>query len=389
MTTASVRWREIRARFLLREVSERAGDLPLASVTKDGGVEFRDSLSISVWNPGAGTDLYKRVRPGDFVIGLRSFQSGLGMSEIEAAVSPAYTVLRPVSHDLFGPFFRHFFKSEIFVSQLENVAQGIRQGRTISTEDFYNLPLPVPSTAEQRAIAGFLDSETARIDALIAKKRRLVELYGNRLTALAQMLTRRTSRRVPLRRIADAIRTGGTPANAAAYGPREAFENCTEWLSPADFNGGLTLASASRGVSPESCMETFRAGSVVIVGIGATAGKVAFLERPAWGNQQVTAIEIGDPAIARHVAWELWSDRSRLLAQAPFTTLPILNNDFLKAVEVGLPSSASCARTLDILGREAERAATLDQKLARQISLLEERRQGLIVAAVTGQMEIA
>jgi len=41
----------------------------------------------------------------------------------------------------------------------------------------------VPTLAEQRAIADFLDAETARIDALIAKKRKMINLIGERRMA--------------------------------------------------------------------------------------------------------------------------------------------------------------------------------------------------------------
>ena len=43
---------------------------------------------------------------------------------------------------------------------------------------------PLPPTSEQRAIAAFLDRETARIDALVAKKERLIELLQEKRTAL-------------------------------------------------------------------------------------------------------------------------------------------------------------------------------------------------------------
>jgi type I restriction enzyme, S subunit len=43
---------------------------------------------------------------------------------------------------------------------------------------------PIPSFGEQDAIAAFLDRETARIDALIAKKERLIELLQEKRTAL-------------------------------------------------------------------------------------------------------------------------------------------------------------------------------------------------------------
>jgi type I restriction enzyme S subunit len=178
-----VSWKLVRNRFLFREVNDRGFDLPLASVTRDGGVEFRSDLDISVWNPGDDVSHYKRVRPGDFVIGLRSFQSGIGSSQIEGLVSPAYTVLRPTSTLVEFGFFKHLFKSDTFVSRLENVAQGIRQGRTIATEDFYDIYVAVPPRSKQRAIADYLDAETTRIDALITKKRRMNELVQEQVHA--------------------------------------------------------------------------------------------------------------------------------------------------------------------------------------------------------------
>ena len=51
-------------------------------------------------------------------------------------------------------------------------------------EKFDALTIPSPPPAEQRAIAAFLDRETARIDALVSKKERLVELLQEKRTAL-------------------------------------------------------------------------------------------------------------------------------------------------------------------------------------------------------------
>ena len=47
-----------------------------------------------------------------------------------------------------------------------------------------NLKHPIPPLSEQTAIAAFLDRETARIDALVAKEERLIELLREKRTAL-------------------------------------------------------------------------------------------------------------------------------------------------------------------------------------------------------------
>src|SRR6266550_5327705 len=54
----------------------------------------------------------------------------------------------------------------------------------VSSEQIGNLPVSLPPPAEQRAIAAFLDRETARINALIAKKERLIELLQEKRAAL-------------------------------------------------------------------------------------------------------------------------------------------------------------------------------------------------------------
>ncbi|MCF8054002.1 MAG: restriction endonuclease subunit S [Deltaproteobacteria bacterium] len=54
----------------------------------------------------------------------------------------------------------------------------------LAREDAYVNKFPLPPLAEQQAIAAFLDRETGRIDALIAKKERLLELLAEQRTAL-------------------------------------------------------------------------------------------------------------------------------------------------------------------------------------------------------------
>ena len=54
----------------------------------------------------------------------------------------------------------------------------------LTAVDLRHYRFPFPPTSEQRAIAAFLDRETARIDALVAKKERLIELLQEKRTAL-------------------------------------------------------------------------------------------------------------------------------------------------------------------------------------------------------------
>jgi type I restriction enzyme S subunit len=171
-----------RARDLFETVSERARpDLPLLAVMQDIGIVRRDELDRRVAMPDGDTSTYKVVRPGDFVISLRSFEGGLEYSSIIGLVSPAYTVLRTTT-DLVGDYYRHFFKSRSFIGRLDKLIFGIRDGKQIAFRDFGDMYIPAPPVAEQEAQARTLGSleadlalEDERIAALTRQKRGLMQ----------------------------------------------------------------------------------------------------------------------------------------------------------------------------------------------------------------------
>ena len=171
-----------RAKDLFETVSERGRtDLPLLAVMQDIGIVRRDELDRRVAMPDGDTSTYKVVRPGDFVISLRSFEGGLEYSNIIGLVSPAYTVLRPTT-DLIGHYYRHFFKSRSFIGRLDKLIFGIRDGKQIAFRDFGDMYIPAPPGTEQEAQArglGLLEADLAledeRIAALARQKRGLMQ----------------------------------------------------------------------------------------------------------------------------------------------------------------------------------------------------------------------
>ena len=139
--------RAIRAKYIFEQINISGVDAPLASATMDG-VFLRDELANDVWNPEESSDTYKLVQPGDFVMGLRSFQHGFSYSEILGKVSPAYSVfrLREEFRTNYNPkYFSYLFQTRQFISLLESISVGIRQGRNIPYESFGNLLIPIPS----------------------------------------------------------------------------------------------------------------------------------------------------------------------------------------------------------------------------------------------------
>jgi restriction endonuclease S subunit len=136
----------VKAKYIFKLKTITNVDAPLASATMFG-VTLRDDQENDVWNPEDSTETYKLVVPGDFVIGLRSFQHGFSFSEVRGKVSPAYSVfsLRSEYSDKYKPeYFAHLFQHRTFIDILESIAVGIRQGKNIPYESFADTLIPLP-----------------------------------------------------------------------------------------------------------------------------------------------------------------------------------------------------------------------------------------------------
>jgi type I restriction enzyme, S subunit len=181
-------WPVIPSRRLFAQVRKPAmeDDEQLSATQKSGVLPQRlymEQEDQKVVLALAGLENFKHVEAGDFVISLRSFQGGIEYSAYRGCVSPAYTVLRP-RKDMDQTFFKYLLKDDDFISKLQSVTTGIRDGRNVSYEQFGVVLLPLPPLPEQIAIAAFLDRETAKIDALVEEQKRLIELLKEKRQAV-------------------------------------------------------------------------------------------------------------------------------------------------------------------------------------------------------------
>lgn len=152
-------WEQRKAKELFVSTADKGyPELPVLSATQDRGMIRRDENSINIFHDKKNEAGYKRVLPGQFVIHLRSFQGGFAHSAIEGITSPAYTVFgfsEPEKHN--SEYWKYVFTSKSFIQRLETVTYGIRDGRSISYEEFLTLGFVYPSKAEQTEIARYLD----------------------------------------------------------------------------------------------------------------------------------------------------------------------------------------------------------------------------------------
>jgi len=128
---------------------------------------------------------YKLVKPGDLAYNkMRMWQGAIGISPYEGIVSPAYVILKAKA-TIDPRYFHYQFKTPGFISEAGRYSYGLCDDmNSLRFKDFKTLYSVHPPLKEQCAIADFLDHETAKIDHLIAKQERLIELLKEKRHAV-------------------------------------------------------------------------------------------------------------------------------------------------------------------------------------------------------------
>lgn len=157
-------WEKVRASNVFKTFNEKnRPDLPVLSATQDRGMVTREAIGYNIFHDKSNEATYKHILPGQFIIHLRSFQGGFAHSAIEGIASPAYTIMEfkdKTRH--FDLYWKYIFMSKEFIKRLELITYGIRDGRSISFEEFSEMYFTVPSYEEQKKIADYftnLDSQ--------------------------------------------------------------------------------------------------------------------------------------------------------------------------------------------------------------------------------------
>jgi type I restriction enzyme S subunit len=279
----------------------------------------------------------------------------------------------------------------------------------VTAEEVGALRVPNWAPAVQRAIADFLDTETARIDALITKKRRMINLLEARWTSsvCSTLLPDGPGsgigrsddltsgwRRQPLRRLLEST-WGGDWGDEPGDGDLD-----LPCVRAADFEFGRLEArsGAPRSFSRASIsVRALRPGELVLEksggGEGVPVGRVvawrgdgpALPTNFAGGMRPAPGVDPDFLLLVFRAAYELglpW----RSIKQT--TGLQNLDTGHYLSHHWPVPPLDKQRRLASELLAELDRVRTLQAKLQHQIALLREHRQALITAAVTGELEV-
>ena len=171
-------WKKVKADSIFKTFNEKnRPDLPVLSATQDRGMVTRESIGYNIFHDTSNEATYKHILPGQFVIHLRSFQGGFAHSEIEGIASPAYTIMDFKNKDLYHDYYwRYVFMSKEFIKRLELITYGIRDGRSISYDEFKEMSFLVPSKEEQIKIASYLKNLDRQISLQSQRQEKLKQI---------------------------------------------------------------------------------------------------------------------------------------------------------------------------------------------------------------------
>lgn len=197
-------WQVIPSKFYFIERKEKAEntDKQLTASQKLGIIFQEDFMAengrvmVVMKNP----EILKKVRPNDFVISMRSFQGGLELSYLEGSISSAYVMLKPNLNVVNIEYFKYLFKTTRYIQSLQSTSNLIRDGQALRFNNFSQVKLVLPSKSDQQKIVSFLDTETARIDNLINKQQKLIELLEEqRKSIISYAVTKGLNPNVPMK----------------------------------------------------------------------------------------------------------------------------------------------------------------------------------------------
>ena len=276
----------------------------------------------------------------------------------------------------------------------------------LSAERVRALPVRCPQRPEQNIIADFLEAETTRIDALIAKKKELVRVLESRFAILVRqtLLGDRKVRdpldirsddgidpgRVPVR-LAWRFRfgSGTTPQsdNTQYYGDRG-----IPWMVTGDLRDGyvdsVRRCVTSEALSKYPALAVHPAGSIVVAMYGATIGRLARMRIAATVNQACCVISPMGEDLPEFIFYWLLGFKSELIERGRGAGQPNISQELLRSIRVALPPLGEQHEIVHKLDRQRSKMQDLTRVLEKQISLLGEHRQALITAAVTGEMDV-
>ena len=340
------------------------------------------------------------------VVGIGATLGKIGFSRVECSANQQINASEFYDdvYPLFGAY---------YLSSLKEVMKSLASAATLAIMNQSvtgSIPFVCPTLAEQKNIATYLDHKVGQIDATIAEKEQMLEdLKAYRSSIISEAVTKGLDKNVEMKEsgvewigmipkhwninklkfFAD-ISTGTTPSTDNEEYWKEPTEN---WYTPSDFcEEKVHLETSSRKVSTtafqESACRVFKKDVVLVVGIGATLGKIGISSVECSANQQINAIEFYDNVYPLFGVYYLSSLKEPMKSLASAATLAIMNQSVTGSIPFVCPTLDEQKEIADYLEKKTKSIGSLLNQIEVQIVELKSYKSTLITEAVTGKIDL-
>ncbi len=344
-------------------------------------------------------------------VGATFGKSYLHLKDIGLVCFAGYMVRFTPGPDILPTFAGYWTESASYWALVQSrVVQATIQN--FSAAKYRELSVPLPSVPEQRAIAAFLDRETGKIDALIAKKQRLIDLLQEKRTALiTHAVTKGLDPSVRMkesgvewlgevpehwgvRRLKYSLRA------PLAYGvlkpDRHEGDDGVRLVRILDVESGSVCAANLEQVSPEQDAEfrrtKLRAGDLVISVVGTIGRCFVVTDELAGANlsRALARIQLAKAVQARFLEYYILSSAFGAFSDLVpgGTAQRVLNLGDLGEFVVPIPSGEEQRTIITVLDEETAQLDCLTARVREAADRLKEFRSALISAAVTGKIDV-
>ncbi|MFD0032106.1 restriction endonuclease subunit S [Streptomyces sp. NPDC127172] len=386
----------------------------LLSVYREHGVVKREQRDDNFNKAALDRNIYQLVHPGWLVVNrMKAWQGSVGVSPYRGIVSGHYICFRP-THGEDHRFLNWLFRSAVYTAEYASLSRGVRPNQVEIDNDWLrSLRVFLPPTDEQRRIADFLDAETARIDALSRTQKRLLSVLAERRTAgVAETVSggglhkRRKSTLAWLESIPASwqeVRVGLLAQMGSGHTPsRSRPDWWTDCLIPWITTGEVkqvrddriedlyeTREKISELGMENSSAELHPKGTVFLCRT-ASAGYSGVMGRDMATSQDFVTWTCGPRLNPYYLLWCLRAMRPDLLGRlAMGSTHKTIYVPDLQMLRIPLPPLKEQENIVAKIRKDNAEIDVLVDKARRQGELLQERRQALITAAVTGQFDVS
>ena len=329
------------------------------------------------------------VRQGDVIIStVRTYLRAIAQIQTTDAnliVSTGFAVIRPRQMD--DGFVAYAVNAPYFVERVVAHSVGVSYP-AINASELACLDIAFPPLSEQRAIAAFLDRETAKIDALVAKKERLIELLQEKRTALiSDAVTKGLDPDAPLKD-SGVEWLGEIPAHWEVKQLRWAitFQRGHDLPSDDREEGDVPVVSSS-GISSMHSKAVAKAPGIVTGRCG-TIGQFYLINQSYWPlNTALYSIDLhgNEPSFLLYMLIHM---SPLFFLHSIKSAVPAVDRKDVHADHTAVPHLSEQRAIAAFLDRETAQIDALVAKVREVIDRLKELRTALISAAVTGKIDV-